>query len=290
MSRSNRPVELDLLEGELTDEEISSIQNDVKNNSNESGDNSTGNVDILGIIKTLHNFAKQEDKSGAVTEVVYFISEKSGIPFGVPVPLGYGFSLIIASVNDYKEILYKKDIQNESMIEALHWLTYKGAIFKASVIFGTLSVMDCYLTINGNALQIIRRLPEALAFADSAANTVTKITSKTNVSLIAVKLLFKLIRKDCSVLDEMSCFYSEVPKLIQKKMKRKESKGSDGLYEINAFFDNTDYSDTASTADLEQNVVKAEQSVEKQDTLEPIVKEKEEFVLEVGEDLDDEDD
>lgn len=290
MSMNTRLIESELLSGELTDEELSSIQDTVEDTSNELGDSGSKNVDIIGVIKTLHNFAKQEDKSGAVTEVISFISEKSGIPFGVPVPLGYGFSLIIASVNDYKEILYKKDIQNELMIEALHWLTDKGAILKASVIFGTLSVMDCYLTINGNALQIIRRLPEALAFADSAANTVTKITSKTNVSLIAVKLLFKLIRKDCSVLDEMSCFYSEVPKLVQKKMKRKESKCSDGLYEINAFFDNTDYSDTASIADLEQNVVKAEQSVEKRDTIEPIVKEKEEFVLEVGEDLDDEDD
>lgn len=292
MSISNRPIELELLEGDVTDEEVVSFEEEAQ--SKEKSD-----INISSIVKTLYGFSKRQDKTEAAAEAIMFLGEKAGVPFDVPIPIGYGFIATINKSEGVSDILYEKDSNNTEMLNALQWLLEDGVCFKASLAWGVSDLMKVFITINKNSIQLIRQLPETVGFLEGAASTTDKIVSKTNVTKIALKLLFKLLKKDFAEYEDMSCFYSCIPEVVQRKIERKSLDDNNGktllipkellevkgLKVIEAFAEeNQNNSGISEVTEFSEITEDEEKLFEKKEG------DKSDTVLEVGEDLDDEDD
>ena len=236
--KTKEPIELEILSNGVTEEEITSLEVEVR-------DKEKSSIDIKGVIKTLYRFSKRQDRSEAASEAIIFLGETAGIPFDIPIPVGYGFIAIINKSEGISDILYEKDSDNTEMINALQWLLYDGVCFKVTLKWEAIDVMKVFITINKNAIQVIKQLPETISFLESAASTTNKIVSKTNVTKIALRLFFKILKKDFEPYEDMSCFYSCVPDVVKRRIERKGAEvlvieaDSTRLCQINSFDNET---------------------------------------------------
>lgn len=214
------PEEKFLLGDETTDEDIRLFEEEHRENS--TLDVKVINEKIMLAAKSLYNFSKREDKSAAATEAISYLSQKAGIPFGIPVPLAYGFVLILDSAVKVSDMLYSKDANNQNVIESLNWLIEDGVCFVARLNWDNTNVMNVYITINKNTIQMIYQCPETISFIEGAASFTSSAVARTNVTRISMRLLYKLLKRDFSAYDDMVCWYSEVPSVVERKKSRIE--------------------------------------------------------------------
>lgn len=212
--------EEELLNGDVSEDDVLLLKAEC--NATDSENVKVMHEKVIMATECLYDFYKCDNKSAAAIEAVTYLSEKTGIPFNVPIQLAYGFIMVVNANATLSDILYNKDIENHNMIDSLNWLTENGSCFVIKLKWEAIDVMKVFITINYNTIQVIRQCPECLYFVEGAASFTNKVVSRTNMTKISMRLLYKLLKRDFKAFEDMTCWYSEVPNVVSRKLERIE--------------------------------------------------------------------
>ena len=202
--------------------------------------------EVVTALKMLNDLRNSENR---IETIKSEIMNNPKIPLGIPIQIGYGFTVILKIIDEACYVPYTTDLTNEELIQNLHWLMDDGICVKAEIKWTTISVMYGYLTVNKNAFLYIYQLPENLAVVEpigKVTKSVTEVCQGLNLSKCLLKLFLKHFKKDTTFLDNMSCFYSDINQTVANLKGATEIASGSDLKVASAFQDRTEKTKTES--------------------------------------------
>lgn len=223
---------------ELTSTELAAIE-EYKEVNHLTDENESDSKSKAGkVATTLKMLNDLRDSENRIDVIKSKIMNNPKIPLGVPIQIGYGFTIILKIIDEACYVPYTSDITNEELIQSLHWLMDDGICIKVEIKWTTISVMYGYLTVNKNAFLYIYQLPENLAVVEpigKVTKSVTEVCQGLNLSKYLLKLFLKHFKKDTTFLDNMCCFYSDINQTVANLKGAKELSSTSDLKVANAF-------------------------------------------------------